>query len=115
MLVAGVLLLTIGVGLFYTNKSRIIEFENAYKADSSAFIAAELARCESTLKEYQTIVFKVIPLIIAVAALLIVFVNTPTWRAISITTIAMMIVILLIDGTAHARIQGYNQHLLNIP
>ena len=46
-----------------------------------------------------------------VAALLILFINTPTWRAISITTIAMLIVILLVDGTAHSRIEAYHKEL----
>ncbi len=110
-LVAGALLLIIGLGLFFTNKSRITQFETAYNTDASAFVQSELARAESTLKEYETIVFKVIPFIIIAAALLIVFINTPTWRAISITTIAMMVVILLIDGTAHARIDAYNKQL----
>lgn len=109
--VAGVLLLTIGLGLFYTNKSRITEFETAYNSDPSAFIASELVRAEKTLKEYQTVVFKAIPIIIIIAALLIIFIHTPTWRAISITTIALLIVILLIDGTAHARIESYNKLL----
>lgn len=106
-LVAGVLLLTIGIGLFYTNKSRITEFETAYNKDASAFVKSEIERCESTLKEYETVVFKAIPIIIIVAALLIIFINTPTWRAINITTIAMLIVILLVDGTAHSRIEAY--------
>lgn len=110
-LVAGVLLLTIGLGLFFTNKSRIKEFEMAYTSDASAFLESEFARTESTLKEYKTVVFKAIPMIIIVAALLIIFINTPTWRAISITTIAMMIVILLVDGTAHARIEAYRKQL----
>ena len=110
-LVAGALLMIIGLGLFYTNKSRITEFESSYNKDASAFVASEIARAESTLKEYKTIVFKAIPIIIIVAALLIIFVNSPTWRAISITTIAMMIVILLIDGTAHARIKTYKNQL----
>lgn len=109
-LVAGLLLLTIGLGLFFTNKSRITQFETAYNKDASAFVASEIARAESTLKEY-TVVFKVVPLIIIVAALLIIFINTPTWRAIGITTIAMMIVILLVDGTAHARIDDYYKQL----
>ncbi len=110
--VAGALLLTIGLGLFFTNKSRIKHFETAYNSDPSAFVQAELARAEATLKEYQTIVFKAIPLIIAVCALAIVFINTPIWRASMITTIAMMVIILLIDGTAYARIEAYNQQLL---
>ena len=110
-LVAGVLLLTIGIGLYFNNKSRISEFETAYNKDASAFVHSELNRAESTLKEYRTVVFKAIPIIIIVAALLIIFVNTPTWRAISITTIAMLIVILLVDGTAHARIEAYKNQL----
>ncbi len=110
-LVAGLLLLTIGLGLFFTNKSRITAFETAYHKDASAFVASEIVRAERTLQEYKTIVFKAIPIIIIVAALLIIFVNPPTWRAISITTIAMMIVILLVDGTAHARIDAYYKQL----
>lgn len=110
-LVAGILLFIIGLGLFYTNKSRITEFETAYNKNASAFVESEIMRAESTLKEYKTVVFKAIPIIIIVAALLIIFINTPIWRAISITTIAMMIVILLIDGTAHARIKAYNEKL----
>ena len=109
-LVAGLLLTTIGLGLFYTNKSRITEFEKAFTADAPAFYQSEIERSESTLKEY-TVVFKVIPILIIVAALLVLFFNTPTWRAISITTIAMLIVILLVDGTAHARIQAYYKEL----
>lgn len=110
-LVAGLLLMTIGFGLFYTNKSRITAFETAYTTDVSAFVESEILRTESTLKEYNTVVFKAIPLIIIVAALFIIFINTPTWRAISITTIAMLIVILLVDGTAHARIDAYHKEL----
>lgn len=110
-LVAGLLLMTIGLGLFFANKSRINQFKTAYNEDASAFVASEIVRAEKTLKEYKTIVFKIIPLIIIVAALLIIFINTPTWRAISITTIAMLIVILLVDGTAHARIEAYHKQL----
>ena len=113
-LVAGVLLMTIGLGLFFTNKARITQFEQAYHKNVAEFVESEIVRAESTLKEYQTVVFKAIPLIIIVAALVIVFIHTPTWRAISITTIAMLIVILLIDGTAHSRIDGYYKELKKI-
>ncbi len=113
MLVAGALLLTIGLGLFFTNKSRIKAFEIAYNTDVSAFTTSEINRAERTLSEYKT-VFKVIPIIIVVAAFLIVFVDKPIWRAISITTIAMMIVILLIDGTAYSRIEAYYKQLVSV-
>ena len=109
-LVAGLLLMTIGLGLFYTNKSRITQFEKAFNQDAKVFYQSEIERTQSTLKEYK-VVFKVIPILIIVAALLIIFINTPTCRAISITSIAMLIVILLVDGTAHARIDAYHKEL----
>ena len=111
-LVAGVLLTIIGLGLFFTNKSRITQFETAYHSDASVFLTSELERAEATLKEYKTIVFTAIPLIILVCGLVVLFVNTPIWRASMIATIAMLAVILLIDGLAHARIDDYNKQLL---
>lgn len=110
-LVAGILLLAIGIGLFFTNKSRIESFTNAYNNDVSAFIKSEITRSEKTMEEYQTIIFKIIPLIIAIAAILIIFIDKPIWRAISIITIAMMVVILLVDYNANARMEAYNKQL----
>ena len=113
-LVAGVLLMTIGLGLFFTNKSRLANFPIAYERDASAFVESELTRTESTLKEYSTIVFTAIPLIIASCAIGIMFLKTPIWRASLITIIAMLVVILLIDGTASARVEAYNQQLMSV-
>ena len=113
-LVAGALLMIIGVGLVFTNKARLTQFEKDYKRDVPAFVQSEVERADATLKEYKTVVFTVIPLIIIAAALIIMLVHTPVWRTISITTIAMLVVILLIDGTAHARIEAYNKQLLSI-
>ena len=113
-LIAGVLLTVIGLGLFFTNKSRLANFSVAYEQDASAFVKSELARTEATLKEYKTIVFTAIPIIIAVCAIGIMFLNTPIWRASLITTIDMLVVILLIDGTAYARIDAYNQQLISV-
>jgi hypothetical protein len=110
--VAGALLLTIGIGLVSANKSRISSFAADYNKDASAFVKSELARTESTLKEYKTVVFTAIPLIIAACALVLIFVNIPIWRASMITAIAMLVVILLIDGTAHARIEAYKEQLV---
>jgi len=114
MVVAGLLLLIVGLGLFFTNKSRIGQFEKAYHQDAAAFVKSELARAESTLKEYKTIVFTAIPIIIAVCATGIMFISKPVWRASLITTIAMLVVILLIDGLAHARMEIYHKQLVAI-
>ena len=112
ILVAGAFLMTVGFGLFFTNKARITQFETAYNADASAFVASELKRAESTLKEYKNIVFTAIPLIIVACALVMFFVNTPIWCARMISTIATLAAILLFDGMAHARIDDYNKQLL---
>lgn len=111
-LVAGALLLTIGIGLVYANKTRSKEFETDYNSDASAFVESEIARVERTINEYKNVVFTAIPIIIAACALVIMFINTPIWRASMMTTIAMMVVILLVDGTAHARIDNYNKQLV---
>nr|WP_313777836.1 MULTISPECIES: hypothetical protein [unclassified Allomuricauda] len=79
-MVAGALLLTIGLGLFFTNKSRIKTFETAYNENPTTFVESEIARTESTLKEYKTVVFTAIPLIIAACALVILLVSIPIWR-----------------------------------
>ena len=111
-LVAGTLLLIIGFGLLFTNISRVSSFEADYNKDASAFVKSEMVRVDNTLNEYKTIVFKAIPIIIATCSLLIIFLSTPNWRARLITTMAMLIVILLVDGTAHARIKAYKEQLI---
>lgn len=113
-LVAGGLLVIIGLGLFFTNKARVKQFETAYNKDVSAFVASEIERAESTLKEYTTIVFTTVPIIIAACAIVLLFANAPIWRASMITTIAMLVIILLVDGTAHARIDAYHKQLLSV-
>ena len=109
-LVAGLLLMTIGVGLFYTNKSRITQFEKVFNDNATTLYQSEVERTERTLNEYTT-VFKVIPILIILAALLMLFFHTPIWRAVSITSIAMLIVILFVDGTAYARMETYHNEL----
>ena len=113
-LVAGVLLLTIGIGLVFSNTSRLANFEAAFDRDPSAFVKSEITRIEKAMGEYKTIVFKVIPFIIVAAALLIVFIDTPLWRAIGITTIFMMVIIISIDSNAHARAEVYHKQLLTV-
>ncbi|WP_152286612.1 hypothetical protein [Flavicella marina] len=109
-LVAGLLLMTIGLGLFYTNKSRITQFKKAHQTNENSFYKSEIERTESTLKEYA-VVFKVIPILICLAAITLLFTGAPIWRAICITTIAMLTIILLVDGTAYARIETYHKEL----
>lgn len=113
-LVAGILILAVGLGIFFTNKARVTSFETAYNTDATAFVQSEIARTEKSMSEFRNIVFKVIPVIIVAAALLIFFVEKPLWRAIGITTIAMMVVILFVDSNANARLKTYHKQLIGV-
>lgn len=111
-LVAGALLMIIGFGLIYSNKSRLASFPTDYQNNPTEFVQTEIARAEKTIKGYERTVFKAIPIIMIISALLIIFISTPMWRAIGITTIAMMICILLIDSNAKVRHVEYQKQLL---
>jgi ABC-2 type transport system permease protein len=111
MLVAGVLLIAVSAGLYFANKPRITQFESAYNSDAKAFVQKETARTAKSQNDLA-LVFKVLPLIIIAAALLIMFVNMPLWRAIGVTTIALMTILMFIDSNTDARNTAYHQHLL---
>lgn len=111
-LVAGGFLMTVGIGLFFTNKARISQFDIDYSNNPTEFVACELARVDRTLVEYKNIVFTAIPVLIFICGLVLLFVSTPIWRASMISAILMLGVILLIDGLAHARISEYKINLV---
>ncbi|GAB5419328.1 MAG: hypothetical protein Crog4KO_27570 [Crocinitomicaceae bacterium] len=69
---------------------------------------------EKTMKEYQNIALKVFPGLIVAGALLIVFVHSPLWKAISITLISMLVIIILVDINANARITEYHKQLKSV-
>lgn len=110
-LVAGSLLLMAGISFTVSNKKRLTHFETEYKADPSAFIKAEVLRTEKTIWEYKNIAMKVLPLIIVIAALLIVFIDKPIWRALSMTLIAMLLCMISIDSFALSRMEKYHKEL----
>ncbi|HXB28243.1 MAG TPA: hypothetical protein VNW49_00400 [Puia sp.] len=110
MLVAGVFMVAVSAGLYLANKPRISQFETAYNSNAKAFVQKETVRTAKSQHDLAK-VFKVLPLIIIAAALLIVFVNEPLWRAIGITTIALMTILMFVDSNTNARNTAYHQRL----
>lgn len=110
-LVAGGLLLILGGGLLYGSLTTLAGFEAAYARDAAALVASEIARANRILAQYAVAVFRVMPLIVIVAAVLIMVLHGPSWRASLVTTIAMIAVILLVDTNANARLEHYRQQL----
>jgi ABC-2 type transport system permease protein len=111
MLVSGVLLVAVSAGLYFANKPRITQFETTYNTDAKAFVKTETERTAKSQNDLA-LVFKVLPLIIIAAAMLIIFINTPSWRAIGITTIVLMTILMFIDSNTNARNMAYHQRLL---
>lgn len=111
-LVAGALLLAAGISFVRSNKNRVANFETEYKANPTLFITSEITRTEKTMKEYEHIALKVFPAVIALISLLLIFINTPIWRAIGITIIALLLVMVIIDLNANARIKTYHKQLV---
>lgn len=110
--ITGSLLLIIGVGIHFANRSRVVSFPIAYQKDAKEFIASEIVRTEKSLQEYKIIVFKIIPVIVMVLSLFIIFIDKPTWRASSITVITMLLIIIVVDSNANARLKSYHQELI---
>lgn len=110
-LIAGILLLILGIGLLVPNQMRLANFPEAFSNDASAFIASEIARVDKTISGYETAVFRVFPIIIGFCAVMIILFSAPVWRASLITTIAMTTVLMLVDINANARLESYKVKL----
>ena len=113
MMFAGVLMLILGGGLLYGTWKSLTGFSKAFADDNARFIGLEVQRVERTMSQYGTAVFNVIPLLITAAALLIVFVHSPGWRAAFITAIIFLGLIMLVDSNANARLEGYKTNLVS--
>lgn len=112
MFVAGVLMLILGGGLFYGTWKSLAGLATAFAEDAAGFVAVEIERVDRTMAQYETAVFKVMPLMIAAAALLVVCVHSPGWRAAFITAVIFLGLIMLIDSNANARLEAYKTSLV---
>lgn len=112
MLVAGALLMILGAGLFYGTWKSSAGFAPAFAQDAAGFVASEIERVDRTMAQYGTAVFKVMPLMIAAAAVLVVVLSGPGWRAALITAIVFLGLVMLIDSNANARLVDYKEKLL---
>jgi hypothetical protein len=114
LLVVGVLMIAIAAGLYLANKPRILSFEVAYKNNPSEFIQNEIARTAKSQNDLAMIVFKVLPGIAIIAALITMITSTPLPRAIGITIIVFMACLMFLDSNTAARNADYHQQLLNL-
>ncbi len=112
--VAGAFLLVCAGGLFYANKPRITAFQEAYNQDKVEFVKSELDRTAQSDHDLQLIVYKVLPAIAIVAALLIIFVPTVNVRAWAIVLLVLSGLMMTIDANTHKRNADYRTELLKV-
>ncbi|GEM51484.1 hypothetical protein EB1_12740 [Empedobacter brevis NBRC 14943 = ATCC 43319] len=113
LFVAGVFLITVGIGLYSANKPRIAQFEKEALEDERGLLDREIARTTKSEAQFK-IVFTVLPTLAILSALLLFFPVSPTWRATSIVLVLMCVFLLLVDSQTAARNTRYRNQLLTL-
>ena len=111
LIVAGIFLVSIGIGLYAANHPRIAQFEKDYKLDVKAFITKEIARTADSQDQLK-LVFKILPAIAIGAAILLIIFPTPLWRAITVTIILLAAFLMAVDSNTEARNDAYHEQLI---
>lgn len=104
-------LIAVGAGLYYANKPRIAQFEKEYQSDTESFVKKEIERTAKSEGDFK-LIFKILPLIIIVAAILFMILSSPNGRAISITLILLSVFLMAVDSNTSARNAAYHQQLV---
>jgi len=82
LLVAGIFLIAVGAGLFFTNSARVTGFEIAYHQNPKAFVQQEISRTDDSGQNKFKFVFSILSAIIIISALIIVALpGAPNWKA----------------------------------
>jgi hypothetical protein len=111
MLVAGIFLVSVGIGLYAANHPRIAQFEKDYKLDAKAFITKEIARTADSQVQLK-LVFRILPAITIAAAILLMIFPSPHWRAITVTMILLTAFLMTVDSNTEARNDAYHEQLI---
>jgi ABC-2 type transport system permease protein len=112
LVVAGIFLISVGIGLYMANKPRIEQFEKEFNSNPKEFVLKEIQRTAKSQKELA-LVFKILPAIIIVAAFILIFFPAPYCRTICITIILAMAFLMMVDSNTDARNSDYHLQLLN--
>ena len=111
LLVMGLFLVSVGVGLYAANHPRIVQFENDCHREPKAFLEAEIQRTANSQRGLA-MVFRILPAIVIVAAVVILLAPAALWRAIAVTMILTAAFLMLVDSNTEARNDAYHSQLL---
>lgn len=113
LLVMGLFLVSVGIGLYAANHPRITQFENDYQHEPKAFLEAEIQRTARSQRGLA-MVFRILPAIVIVAAVVIILAPASLWRAIAVTVILTAAFLMLVDSNTEARNDAYHAQLLTL-
>jgi drug/metabolite transporter (DMT)-like permease len=111
LILAGIFLVSVGIGLYAANYPRIAQFEKDYQIDAKAFITKEIARTADSQGQLK-LVFRILPAIAIVAAILLMIFPSPPWRAITVTMILLSAFLMTVDSNTEARNDAYHEQLI---
>jgi ABC-2 type transport system permease protein len=113
LLVMGLFLVAVGAGLYGANNPRIAHFESEGRLNPKAFLDGEIQRTAKSQHDLG-LVFKILPGVIIVAAVVIMLAPATAWRAISVTIILTAAFLMVVDSNTTARIDDYHTQLLKL-
>lgn len=113
LVVSGLFLIAVAAGLFFSNKPRILQFEEAARNNSSTFVQQELQRTSKSQKDLAT-VLKVLPILLVISGLMVLFLSSANWRAIGITIGLLAVFLMVVDSNTDARNTIYHEQLKNL-
>jgi ABC-2 type transport system permease protein len=112
LLIMGLFLVAVGAGLYFTNNPRVEQFEKQYQSDPDAFVQSEIQRTTKSKGEMVN-VLRILPAIILIAAIVLLLVSSPLWRAIAVTIAINAAFLMIVDSNTEARNNFYNTQLIS--
>ena len=110
LLLAGIFIALVGAGLFFANNPRIDQFEKEYRLDPDALVQSEIQRTEKSQSELS-LVFKILPVVIVLASIVILVMPASIWRAIAIAVIVNAAFLMVVDSNTEARNNIYHYEI----
>jgi hypothetical protein len=100
-----------GLTLNFSNQSRIVKYQQEYKADPQIFIESEKARTDRFIKWYPYTLFSMAGLIV-IGLILFLFLHSPHGKGIGLGLILLGFSIIYLDHFSEERAAVYHQHIM---
>lgn len=98
--------LAYGGFLTFSRPTHVLKVTELYQKDAKAAVTQELAKAENDHKTYSALL-KVWPVLIAISALLLLFITKEYYRGLLLGLVGLFFIGLLLDTFLHHRLQPY--------